>query len=165
MQTVWLPLALDSQFCFIKPVPCRLKFVSCSVAESLQVCDDICPHLTLIESLDAGREMKLCAISVVLMAMLFSTPDFNALQILIESGRFDLRELSVFNQFDLPSWKWVLIAVHELGITLLIDIVNYKYNKAATDAFFIVAIALRFTTYVVMFQLSALFLKCSAELV
>ena len=115
VDTVWLPLALNSKFRFIKHEPWSLTFVSCSVAESSQVCDNICPHPSAIESLETGQEIKSCAISVLLMAMLFSTPDFNALQILIESGRFDLREPLIFHQFDLYR-KWVLIAVNALGM-------------------------------------------------
>ena len=133
--TVWLPLPLDSQFHFIRPLPWRLKFASCSQAEFFEVCNNICRHPTAIETLTPGRYIKSCAISVLLMAMLFSTPEFNALQILIKSGRFDLREPLIFHQFDIPRGKWVLIAVNALGMALLIDIVNY--NKAAADRCFL----------------------------
>ena len=58
------------------------------------------------------------------MAMLFSTSDFNALQILIESGRIDMREPLIFNQLDMHERMWNLISVNALGMALLIDTVK-----------------------------------------
>ena len=78
--------------------------------------------------------MKSCTISVVLMAMLFSTPDFNALQILIQSGRFNLREPLIFHQLDMHKRVWNLIVVNALGMALLIDTVKYE-NAAASGRF------------------------------
>ena len=98
--------------------------MSCIAAENLQVGVNRCPHPTAIETLEAGCKQNSCVISVVLMAMLFSTPDFNALQILIESGRFDLRESLVFHQCY-NSKNLQLIAVSTLGMVLLIERANY----------------------------------------
>ena len=83
-----------------------------------------CPHPTAVETLEAGRKLNSCVISVLLMAMLFSTPDFNALHILIGSGRFDLREPLIFHRCY-NSKTWQLIAVSTLGMALVIYRANY----------------------------------------
>ena len=98
--------------------------MSCIAANNLQVGVNGCPHPTAIETLEAGNELNSCAISVVLMAMLSSTPDFNALQILIESSTFDMREPLIFHQCY-NSENWQLIAVSTLGMALVIDKTNY----------------------------------------
>ena len=121
-----IPMPLDSQFNLIEPVPGKIQYVSCIPAKSLHFGDDICPH----QSLATGQNLKLCFISVLLMAMLFSTTDFNALQILIESGRFDMREPLIFHQFDMDKRMCNLIVVNALGMALLIDTVKYENATA-----------------------------------
>ena len=68
------------------------------------------------------------------MAMLFSTLDFNALQILIQTGKFDPREPLIFHQLDMQQMVWNLIAVNALGMALLIDTIKY-HNEAASGRF------------------------------
>ena len=80
------------------------------------------PSATKDKTLIAGEETNSVAISVVLMAMLLSTPNFNLLKILIESGKFDFREGLVFHLCDSFSKEWKLIEVNPLGMALLIDI-------------------------------------------
>ena len=111
----------------------QYTFVSCIVANNRRVGVNQCPHPVAIETLEVGEEPKSCVISVVLMAMLFSTPNFNALQILIESGRFDLREPLVFHLclcYNSDFEKWKIIVVSTLGMAILIDRYNYKFNRA-----------------------------------
>ena len=118
---VWLPLPIGSPFHIIKSESSNQIFgkyslMFCIAAENLQVGVNRGSHPTAIETLEAGRKPNSCAISVVLIAMLFSTPDFNALQIMLESGRFDLREPLVFHQcYNFKNWQF--IAVSTLGIS------------------------------------------------
>ena len=142
--TVWLPLPIRSPFHMIESHENRIfaalsssrffdkySFMSCIAANNLQVGVNGCPHPTAIETLEAGYEPKSCVISVVLMAMLFSTPKFNALQILIESGRFDLRDPLIFHQCndDYFANSWKLIAISTLGMALLIDRATYTGSE------------------------------------
>ena len=130
---VWLPLPLGSLFHAIdrvlRPLFRGYTIISCIAANNQRVGINQCPHSVAIETLEVGEEPKPCVISVVLMAMLFSTPDFNALQILIESGRFDMREPLIFHlchYYGLNYQEWKLIAVSPLGMALLLDRNNYK---------------------------------------
>ena len=142
---VWLPLPIRSPFHMIESdssnqIFGKYSLMSCIAAENLQVGVNRCPHPTAIETLEAWRHPNSCVISVVLMAMLFSTPDFNAMQILIESGRFDLREPLVFHQCY-NSKNWQFIAVSTLRMALVIDRANYTgaeclflLNRSLLDA-------------------------------
>ena len=100
----------------------KSKYISC-VAKEMQVNAFCCFHSTTIETLEALNEKKRYIISVVLRAMQFSTTDFNAPQIIIESGRFYLREPLIFHQCNIfPTFnEWQLIAVSPLGMALLFD--------------------------------------------
>ena len=51
------------------------------------------------QPLEVGHVGKM-VVNVLAMAMIFSTPDFNALQLLAESGRFALSELIVFHEVN-----------------------------------------------------------------
>ena len=83
-----------------------------------------CPHPIVIDTLIAGDS---CAVSVVMSAMLFSTVDFNVLQILIESGRFDFQEPLVYhcrNPFQVTEEvdaNCSLVVVSPFGMALRID--------------------------------------------
>lgn len=121
--TLWLPNTWP--YNAIEFVPSRSGFLSCipvkTPANSLAGAR--CPHPSVMETY-VGRNPAACAVSVVLMAMLFSTAEFNVLQILRDSGKFDLREPLLFHQCR-PNWdnkmEWSLVAVNPLGMALLLD--------------------------------------------
>ena len=63
----------------------------------------ICAHeridSQMQQPLEVGHLGKV-AVNVLAMAMIFSTPDFNALQLCIESGRFTLSETMIFHEVN-----------------------------------------------------------------
>ena len=123
--TVWL--RIRSNFNMIDPLHNGLNFLSCVPANSHE--NVACEHPIISEQpLEVGNPAA-CAISVVMMALLFSTADFNALQILIHSGRFNFREPLVYHLQRTNSNSWSLIIVNPLGMALLLDLYKYKEEK------------------------------------
>ena len=78
-----------------------------------------CSHPVLAETLEAGKPANV-AVSIALMSMLNTTDDFNALQVLVDSEKFDLSEPLVFH--IPPGNCWSLVAVDPIGMAMLIDI-------------------------------------------
>ena len=72
----------------------------------------------LDEMLEAGKPANF-AVSVALMSMLNTSGDFIALQVLVDSDKFDLHEPLVFH--IPPENCWSLVAVDPIGMALLID--------------------------------------------
>ena len=124
--TVWLPTG--SQFKLINPLNIGISIMSSIPANFPNILHPKqCPHPIVTETLIAG---DLCAVSVVMSAMLFSTVDFNVLQILIKSGRFDFQEPLVYhcrNPFQVTEEvdeNCSLVVVSPLGMALLIDAIR-----------------------------------------
>ena len=83
----------------------------------------------LAETLAPGRPANI-ALSVVLVSMLNTTGEFNALQVLVDSQKFDLNEPLLFHLpfYDWGVWKLSLVAVDAIGVALQIDFVSNIYN-------------------------------------
>lgn len=156
--TVWLPI--QSPFKLVKTLSnyedVEAELLSAIAAESVAsvsdvsnssapkaTCEDICPHpISVPETLITDANVpESCAVSVVMMALLYSTTDFNALQILIDSGQFDLREPLIFHlHYDTNSlaWEiwdkeWALVVVSPLGIALLIDALRIRNQNEENE--------------------------------
>ena len=67
----------------------------------------------------SGRPANI-ALSVVLAALLYTTNDFNGLQMLVESGKFDLPEPLIFHMIRRNIAEWSLVAVDPIGAAMLI---------------------------------------------
>ena len=85
-----------------------------------------CTHPLLAETLEAGEPANI-ALSVILMSMLYSRTDFNGLQMLIESGKFDLSEPLIFHMKKEKAAQWSLVALDSIGAAILIDIGSECY--------------------------------------
>lgn len=133
--TLWLPIRYGSYF--IKAIelsPVGIRFLS-SIPSHLAYPPWQCHHPFVKETYDCGSP-EACAISVIVMAMLCSTPEFNALKILIDSDRFDLREPLLFHICQSNSYyemDWRLVCINPLGMALLLD--AFKYNEREHNFF------------------------------
>ena len=97
--------------------------------------NQLCSHVIVRENLDACT-LQGTTISLVQMAMLFSTPEFNSLQLLINSGRFDLSEPIIFHEFYAitdTEFDWTTLRVEDsIVFALEVDIFRYS-GRFATD--------------------------------
>ena len=81
-----------------------------------------CTHPVLAETLAPGKPANI-AMSVALMSMLHTKRYFNALQVLVDSEKFDLSEPLLFHMpfGNQPHGSWSLVAVDPIEVALLID--------------------------------------------
>lgn len=79
-----------------------------------------CTHSMLEQTLLPGKPPHI-AMSVVLTAMLYTTSEFNALQILLESKLFDLSEPLVFHYYFSELNCWNILYADAAAIALLLD--------------------------------------------
>lgn len=80
-----------------------------------------CEHSVVEGSLVAGQP-PLIAMSVVLVSMLYTKSRCNALQMLIDSQKFDLSEPLVFHyRFESDDNSWDLVAISPIGLAILLD--------------------------------------------
>ena len=84
--------------------------------------DEHCTHPVLAERLTPGKPANI-AVSVALMSILNTTIYFNALQVLVDSEKFDLSEPLFFHMpFEYVSQQtsWSLMAVDSIEVAMLI---------------------------------------------
>ena len=118
--TYWIPIA--SLDCIVAESDTLPEFRTL-FSQLVKKATKHCIHSMLAETLSPGRPDNI-ALSFVLMAMLNTTSEFNPLQILIDSHKFDLSEPLLFH---LPlggfmgMWTVSLVAVDPVGLALLID--------------------------------------------
>ena len=87
----------------------------------------LCSHVFMPENLHSS-DKRGSTISVVQMAMIFSTPEFNALQSLINSGIFDIRENIIFH--DRYKINMSRLRVEEpIAFEVLVDTAHYSVSK------------------------------------
>ena len=80
-----------------------------------------CSHPAVEETLVPGAPVNI-AMSVVLTAMLHTTVDFNAFQIVAESQKFDLTEGLIFHGRERNSTrKWNVLIMDPVGMALILD--------------------------------------------
>lgn len=60
------------------------------------------------------------AMSVVLTSILYATPEFNALQIIADSRKFDLCEPLIFH-WNFYTEYWYLVVLDAAGLAILLD--------------------------------------------
>ena len=88
----------------------------------------LCSHVFVPENLQANSERG-AAISVIQMAMIFSVPEFNPSQMLIDSGKFDFTEPIIFHErnandgFRLRVEDLIVLAIE-------VDTGHYSVRKA-----------------------------------
>ena len=133
----WIPIAiLDDKEANTYSMPEFRTLSSQLVANAEQQCT----HLMLAETLSPGRPANI-AVSVVLMSMLNTNAEFNPLQMLIDSHKFDLSEPLLFHMHYSYQGKWMLslVAVDPLGLAIQIDnesdIDNQNCNQLLTELF------------------------------
>lgn len=116
--TYWTPRSFVSTFIAPYPNCCKCFLLLTTVSQvAPRYCQQKrCPHSTEEGSLISGWPPHI-AMSVMLSAMLFTTNEFNALQILIE--KFDMSEPIVFRWFFQNCWN--VVAVDTAGLALLLD--------------------------------------------
>ena len=81
-----------------------------------------CTHPVLAETLAPGKPANI-AVSIALMSMLHTSGDFNVLQMLVDSEKFDLSEPLLFHMplKYRPHNSWSLVAVDPIEVALLIE--------------------------------------------
>lgn len=82
---------------------------------------------------DINSYPKRIAMSVVLTSMLHSTSEFNALQILVDSQKFDLSDYLIFHFKDneyVGLEHWSLVAIDAFGLAILIDSVGNSTSSS-----------------------------------
>ena len=87
---------------------------------------NLCSHVIVPENLQAGNGGT--AVSVIQMAMIFSTRKFNMLQLLIESGRFDFSESIIYHNRYCNSYCLRIEA--PIMAAVKVDIAHYSVSKA-----------------------------------
>ena len=87
-----------------------------------QLFEQQCTHSMLAETLPSERPANI-AISVVLMSMMYTTGEFNALQMLIDSHKFDLSEPLLFHVpcSLVGRWRLLVAAADPVGMAMLFE--------------------------------------------
>ena len=107
------------------------NFRTAQTSQVAATAEQHCSHPVLAETLEAGKPANI-AVSVALMAMLHTTDDFNALQVLVKSENFD-PDLSEPLTFHIPPGNcWSLVAVDPIGMAMLL---NSKSDIKDTNSF------------------------------
>ena len=80
-----------------------------------------CAHPAVEETLVPGAPVNI-AMSVVLTAMLNTTVDFNAFQIVVNSKKFDLNEALIFHRRKWNSTtNWIVEIMDPIGMAIILD--------------------------------------------
>lgn len=99
-------------------------FPALSTRAAARNSDNRCAHSMREQRLQSGRPSHI-AMSIVLTAMLHTTIEFNALQILVESRRFYFREPLVFHWFNSASYfrgeNWNVFCVDAAAMAMLLS--------------------------------------------
>lgn len=67
------------------------------------------------------KDPRYGAMSVVLASILYTTTKFNALQILIDSQKFDMSEPIIYYWRNYSNKTWYLVAMSPVGLAILMD--------------------------------------------
>ena len=123
--TYWVPR--DSLLMFKEPfLNTANEYFACSCPRFpvlsnffLLTASEHCTHRIVEETLVPGQPVNI-AMSVVLSSMLYTSVNFNAFQIVVESHKFDLNESLIFHLRESRT-NWSLVIVDPAGLAMLLD--------------------------------------------